>query len=1652
MEESSSDNWNVVCERIHFRHDGHWTLRFREELQDREQLLCVACVIEMVEENAISVVRKKYALACFRNVLVRFPCTVVELLSVDARVCIHFIVTLLDMLRNVEDNVTLDLVIEVLVLLTAELKSEQFVCCVLDECQKQLSEKNSMRRSLPIFTLLGKLLLAIPFLAEKLIQEYVMLLEHMRVALVYPDEAVKASVCYIFCILYSNPPAAEKLSMHFSERLCNLFVSIMEAAQTKELQVNSLGLLKHLLQFRQFVTVMMSSLGTEEPASEDEVTSQGGNSLLLLLKKLLLSRDETLQIASVQCMTSILVHSPVQYAPALLYADISEFLFERLSSTDEILVWSLYSCLLLLTEEKLFFSKCHTIYGIESLVRSLKETMRVNNIEVQKQGLLLFGEILKRQPTGIKLFMNFTIWHEAIVVLQEAMTSSSLEVMIEAANAVAAFLRKDHLAVPVKYKELQSLIEAMLMRCADLPVPSMIRSNANTKMNKESQNVRREQNKKFSRQGQLLFSALKAFLNACRLAVDCQKDPSVQENAFTAPSTASEDMLERYSEFLLKVCDTLCIPIVMKHYEKTPSATVMEVFFSILNVQYSILPNTANLFTIKLASSSFIRFTLELKAKFCTGGRNPKLNQACSDFLCSMCRILFSATENALNYQNNFDDISALFAKCIPHLNYTFLGAIAVLSESSDTIGIDEDLQDSHHCLLVILYLAHMYENRFFSEGPLFTAISSFLHTSLDRGHSPPPFVVRAALYLLSVCQEKCSSLDWAPLSSICKLLEGIPNFSSVYTCHPLVLKFFFHYPELTDRFGHCVLKCWFAHVDISCFEDENLVPNSQTDKSCMMNITQGNPNVLLILLDMVHTGEIELAFKALLTLKLFLRNNDSMLPTSDLLRPRLLQILQRFTIENNAQPSKGNKNLPLVLDLLSLVQIKIGDLEEMGSTDFKLLYHVSNLAGKCKTLSTEILQPAFNFFYCSLKQTSTYNRNRVVSMLLSNSCLMELLEKILELSWSEQSALEPLPDALVCSVWLLIGSLVQNQTNCKSEVSNTESMGSILGSGFLRVRTQLTEDKDPMRCEYLRWWMACSDMTVHPQRPAGPLKNRPLPSRQLLKALYRMPLLLSTACTKASSASAENLGARTLAGLILLPVPPDDCGQDEVGAAELGVLDQVKGPARQQDESVLESVQSLSDLPYTAVHCKLRELQQQPERNKSCVKGSRLKPTGSFFNYADWGPMMPLGPDSNYNSGLSGEAATSFLPTGDSQKRIQDQKRPFKSWTLQEVCRKYVQLLLLANRISELELGVDSLWSICDAEIIVDRTFSEVVTPQVHRTVGVNLSKVLHCVSFRKDSSLLQVCILQFLQTVLRHNFISPLLAVTVSYTRNRPLQDKDAVLYPLSSQQVLLLFSHLQNFLVQGDDFLVCAATSCLEALMEYLHSRDQATVCHVVSQPWSRFLLFTLVNSAENCLLNSGLLRLFVLVKAGGKGWIHENVGVGLPPGSIPGGKWEPSSGRQEYPGGTAVGRLDKFYCYMDNMGIFVTASCLFSHLPYKMEGVAEIPRDAIALVTAGSCLPMLSSADPAGVCRISERAPNLHEVDRHKCQYGHISSTLLPIRLKIAFSLGTQTFLDLDPTGGAHTHPSGGRNASTHSVYWPPHILQVLTEPVEQEFLA
>ncbi|XP_010161688.2 meiosis inhibitor protein 1, partial [Antrostomus carolinensis] len=758
------------------------------------------------------------------------------------------------MLHTVEDSGALDLFIEVLVRLIVELKSEQYLHCILDESQKELCKVTTMRGSLPTFTLLGKLVDAIPGFADLLVVEHSNLVDHLLVGLMYPNEGVKAAVCYLYGKLFSSPVGTERLSAHFEERLCGLFLNTLGRAQTNELQVNCLGLLKELLKSDHFVSILMNNSKTEEESENPDILEEE-NPLPLVLKKLLLTRDEMLQAASSHCVAAVLVHSPSRYASAFIHADVPEFLFECLSCNSEILIWSVYCCLLLLTEERLFFSKCHTVYGIETLLRSLRVVLQRNNVELHKQGLLLFTEILKRQPVEIKLFTNRGVCIEAIDVLMETVNCPVLEVVVEAVRAVAAFLRKDHLSSPpVPYEELQKLLEAVVKRCADLSPPQSSKRHAGDLLFSVSQShpANRNLSRVPQRQGQFLLNTLESFRNACRLAVEFQSDSMAQENAFTAPNSESKDTLRNFSEFLLRIYDSLCIPMVTNYLERAVSPSVMEVFISTLNTLFIVVPNMRNKFSKKLVSSSFIRLTLELKARFCSVQSNPALNQACSSFLCSLCLSLYSATEKERTSSQEEQEMSELLQKGLPQLNYTIAESLLLLAETPEPFSLDQSLCSHQHCFILLLYFAYTLGDRFVPEAELFLAVRNFLLSAQDHGDCPPPYILRAALYLLAVCQDKGKALDLRPLCTIKRILDNLPDLSLVYVHCPLLLKFFLRYPELMGRFGHQILQLWFSWGDCKQTDTKGAGFGASDQLNCtnpLLPILKSNSSILLILL-----------------------------------------------------------------------------------------------------------------------------------------------------------------------------------------------------------------------------------------------------------------------------------------------------------------------------------------------------------------------------------------------------------------------------------------------------------------------------------------------------------------------------------------------------------------------------------------------------------------------------------------------------------------------------------------------------------------------------------------------------------------------------------------------------------------------------------
>ncbi|GAA6076498.1 meiosis inhibitor protein 1 isoform X1 [Tachysurus ichikawai] len=675
---------DVVYEKIHHKHGPRWCAHVgtgHDAAASASLRVCVACVVELTDSCHVSVVRKSMALTGVGELL-KTEGVMREILQQDDGVCVRFTTSLLKMLQTVEESSTLDKVMQVLVQLLLDLKSKHLVQHLINELQTQLCGVNW---SVVCVTFLGKLLDAVPAVSHMLTSTNLCVLESLCVQMVSADEELKAAACYVFRGVWESEDARHSMSKTLRERVCVLLLNTLKHASLHQLIVNCLGLLLLMLRSGETVCFLMTQ---EEDTKHPELQHC---SLPLILKRLLLSGDECLQVASVQCVSAVLSHS-TQYCMSFIHGDIPEFLFERLSSSNDVLLWCVYSCVLLLCEDSLFFSQCHSLYGIESLVRSLKESLKLSNLEVPKQGLQLLTVILEKQPAGVRLFPIGPTFVNVAEVVIVGLASPCLQVATQAARAATALMKMHHQSTPVHYGELRKIMEALSRRFTELPsrtISQRRRCFAEPKSSSQS-----------TKAGTFLMQALVCFHEACRLLEECVCEANVTDSPLTAEEEKDEDTLECVCVYLLKCCDTVYIPTVTRVCERTPSPRVLQLFLYILSVQFSLSPSLMPAFVNKLASSGFIRLTVENKALLCSGNRHTSLNVACCGFLLKLCVCLLSQPNPQTHSQHlGVEEVEHVLCECLPSLYYHVCDWPAVLGKAAAD-------QNTQYCLLHLLYLS----------------------------------------------------------------------------------------------------------------------------------------------------------------------------------------------------------------------------------------------------------------------------------------------------------------------------------------------------------------------------------------------------------------------------------------------------------------------------------------------------------------------------------------------------------------------------------------------------------------------------------------------------------------------------------------------------------------------------------------------------------------------------------------------------------------------------------------------------------------------------------------------------------------------------------------------------------------------------------
>ncbi|XP_051904453.1 meiosis inhibitor protein 1 isoform X1 [Hippocampus zosterae] len=1094
-------NKEIIYDKIHFRHDPRWSGRLGPA-EEGGLLLCVACVIEMVETDEISSVRKAYALSAISGLLKCSPGALRQLLQQDHRVSIRFIDSLMGMLHTMVDPATLEKVDQVLVLFLVELQSELPLHYVLDQINRQVIDQLNVKSFLPTFNFLGSLVETVPSVAFILVTQYVPLLERLCSVLLYPDEGVKASVLYVWLKLLgtSGGSTAQSLPVTIRDRVCVLLQQTFASATCPQLINNCIALLWILVQWGEAVSVLMSHAGDQFMCSHNGNTISSSQNqeqqtpdhchLPLILKKLLLSGDDTLKVTAAKCIAAILVHSPTQYGAPFIKADIPEFLFDRLADTSiEVLLWSIYSCLLLLIEDPLFFSQCHAVYGIESLVRSLKQALQLTNVDVMKQGLFLLTKILERHPTNLHLFLSPPAFVAVSKAVLCGLSSPCLSVATQAASAASNLFRMNHQSRPVQYQELQGLVGAITKRFPELPAFSCQQSRVSGKKS--------EHNSPESwAEGFMLHSSL-CFQTACRLAEECASDPVLKENAFTAPSKKSHgpDSLESLCQCLLRCCDSLWIPTVVRMCEYAPSPQILQIFYSVLSSLFALVPSAMPAFANKMASSGFYKLALEHKGIFCVGNRNTHLNVTCCDFLqkLSMCLLSQSVPASGTS-QRDVEELENLLQSNLSSLCCRLSDWPTLLRESPGLQLCDyKGPRATQYCLLIILHLALQQGDRLLPDQTVFSSVVWLLRSVQEEGSSTlPTLVLRSSLYLLAVTQDERTTLDGAPLDCITKALSSCQSFSSLYIHHPAVLHFICGHELLKEKFGGPVLELWLTKQAQSTDAELTVTDRHVKENSCagkaeeqepateiveLLSVLKKHPSVILILLDIVCTREASLAERAISVLMVLLDGqSDFQADLCTSLKPALLRVLQKLSVESVAH-IQGQKlveevnSLPLVLKLLCATHANLSpslSCSKMDEVHFKLFYHVSNIAGRLHQSNTESLVPAFSYLYCCLSLSPAHCTNRAVSMLLSNCGVMDQLQTILSSS-SAPSVVSSAASssALLCCSHLLLSSLITLQHEHSIQVH--KSLRWSLDTAVQRILIQKRNTDTILLVSYLR-------------------------------------------------------------------------------------------------------------------------------------------------------------------------------------------------------------------------------------------------------------------------------------------------------------------------------------------------------------------------------------------------------------------------------------------------------------------------------------------------------------------------------------------------------------------------------------------------------
>ncbi|XP_006814691.2 meiosis inhibitor protein 1-like [Saccoglossus kowalevskii] len=723
----------------HSRHDKKWFLS-----KDNTSI-CIGCLVEILEDSNVTLIKKKYALSEFLSICRSKTAEVYNVLHADDPATAHCLSLLHGTIWYGERRLAA-LAVEAIVHICSHLKCQDLVSHLLTCLITKILQTKPCGTVVAGLSLLSHLCQSLPAIVHPLLINQDEILHYLLSGLHSEDVEIQSSIMYTLSSVYSD---VDNISSQLHKPLCHNILVVLESTQSQQLITNTVGLLKKLL--------------ANQSLAESFMNYHGDVSLPSVLKKILLQCSAvSIKIAAVQCLCQLLVQND-QYAALFLQADIAEFLYETLATTDHLLIGSVLCCLLLLSNSEDFYSKCHSVYGMEAIIRSIQHCLQSNRLKVAAEGFQMLAEILDKQPENIPVFSNVTLLPQVLVLITSALQQHNKTVALSVSSTLIAVLRPHHMGNTVDLELLEKTL-----KCCLLEIKHYINTSQQTAV-KES----------------FLRCLVQLMEKAIKLKILWQETSSVKFNSDTG--------LMMFAEFVLNLCDESCVPVILANYDKVRCGDIFACLFSILS--------KLNQIQLEQAVSKFYS-----KLGKC-------LESSVNSFLLLLCGKL-------LNDQSvpDIENIIPILQITLPTLTGNVEDLLRYLEQ--DSIGITSEQIVS----LSLLYIAYLHGDRLVDKDSLVDALETFIRNHADIS-SLPLYAIKFVLFLFAgsydVTQVESSTEGCALLI---QGLNRVSEISAVFTHHSDVLCWCYSTPIIPLHLTKRLTELWLNTIQSKDGADFSLV------------------------------------------------------------------------------------------------------------------------------------------------------------------------------------------------------------------------------------------------------------------------------------------------------------------------------------------------------------------------------------------------------------------------------------------------------------------------------------------------------------------------------------------------------------------------------------------------------------------------------------------------------------------------------------------------------------------------------------------------------------------------------------------------------------------------------------------------------------